>query len=342
MELNESSESLDQTGEQLDNVVKAMACILNQLCERNDMEISQQNHDMNPFMAFQKPAIGVLLYSKRLQQFMSCSPACFVVALLYIDRVIERASHIVINSLTIHRLLLTSLVCACKYWDDAFYMNSFYAKVGGVTTAELNKLELDFLFALDFDLHVKAHDFDQYFHELRNHVSTNKCESCGTGASTVAVAPPVSQPSANSARNAKLNAKAPVFVPQNTQPEQKPDRLPVTTKSPSQGKNPPKHSERGAMSKRKSGQSPQEPEMKRVSKESANRQDSQKGRPVDSVSHDGDDCYSEGEDALVHKIKEKWFTADQEQDLGDGMSPHCTGRNSLDCETRFSPTVISF
>ncbi|KAL5794024.1 hypothetical protein ACOSP7_002618 [Xanthoceras sorbifolium] len=39
---------------------------------------------------------------------------------------------------------------ASKMMDDVHYNNAFYARVGGVSNAELNKLELEVLFLLDF------------------------------------------------------------------------------------------------------------------------------------------------------------------------------------------------
>ncbi|KAD7478979.1 hypothetical protein E3N88_02115 [Mikania micrantha] len=42
------------------------------------------------------------------------------------------------------------------------YNNAFYARVGGVTNAELNRLELEFLFMLDFDLTVTTRVFESY------------------------------------------------------------------------------------------------------------------------------------------------------------------------------------
>lgn len=44
-----------------------------------------------------------------------------------------------------HRVILTSVVLAAKFFDDRYYSNKFYAAVGGVRTKELNALEAEFL-----------------------------------------------------------------------------------------------------------------------------------------------------------------------------------------------------
>ncbi|KAF3570771.1 hypothetical protein F2Q69_00062538 [Brassica cretica] len=48
---------------------------------------------------------------------------------------------------------------AAKVFDDRYYNNAYYARVGGVSTRELNRLEMTLLFALDFKLQVDPHTF---------------------------------------------------------------------------------------------------------------------------------------------------------------------------------------
>lgn len=45
--------------------------------------------------------------------------------------------------------------------------NAYYARVGGVSTAEMNRLEMKFLFSVDFRLHVTAEDFLKYSLQLQ-------------------------------------------------------------------------------------------------------------------------------------------------------------------------------
>jgi hypothetical protein len=46
---------------------------------------------------------------------------------------------------------------AAKYVDDFFYKNDYYAKVGGISRAEINTLELELLQTLNYHLHVADH-----------------------------------------------------------------------------------------------------------------------------------------------------------------------------------------
>jgi hypothetical protein len=41
-------------------------------------------------------------------------------------------------------------MCAAKFLDDLYYSNKHWAQIGGVTTAELNNQEMEFLTKMDF------------------------------------------------------------------------------------------------------------------------------------------------------------------------------------------------
>ncbi|KAI5345133.1 hypothetical protein L3X38_013010 [Prunus dulcis] len=71
----------------------------------------------------------------------------------------------------IFRLLITTIMVASKYVEDMNYRNSYFARVGGLTTNELNKLELEFLFLMGFKLHVNVSVFESYCCHLEREVS---------------------------------------------------------------------------------------------------------------------------------------------------------------------------
>ena len=100
-----------------------------------------------------------------------------VFSLIYIDRLIQSGG-IPVNSLTIHRVLIASAVLAIKFFDDAFYLNSHYAKVGGISVDELSLLELEFLKNINFSLHVTCEDYQKYHNELYMHVTNGFCPCC--------------------------------------------------------------------------------------------------------------------------------------------------------------------
>lgn len=70
----------------------------------------------------------------------------------YIDRLCALYPDFTINTLTVHRFLITAATVAAKGLSDSFWSDSTYARVGGVKIAELKLLELDFLHRVDWKI----------------------------------------------------------------------------------------------------------------------------------------------------------------------------------------------
>lgn len=89
------------------------------------------------------PDISIHSYLERIALYSKCSEACFVIALVYIDRLIE-AQEISVTLYNVHRLFITAILLATKLYDDEYYNNSYYAKLGGIQIKEMNLLESEF------------------------------------------------------------------------------------------------------------------------------------------------------------------------------------------------------
>ncbi|XP_002966846.2 cyclin-U4-1 [Selaginella moellendorffii] len=132
--------------------------------------------NLTVFHGLRAPSISIDKYLERIFKYANCSPSCFVVAYVYIDRFIQQKPSLPITSLNVHRLLVTSVMVAAKFLDDAYYNNAYYAKVGGVNTQEMNRLELEFLFHLNFRLQVTVSVFESYCNRLEKEVSGSHIE----------------------------------------------------------------------------------------------------------------------------------------------------------------------
>ncbi|EGZ15376.1 hypothetical protein PHYSODRAFT_546165 [Phytophthora sojae] len=100
--------------------------------------------------------------------YASCSPECFVLALVYMDR-LHQMQGFVLTELNVHRVVITSVVLAAKFFDDHYFNNAYYAKVGGVPCPEMNELEVEYLLLINFSLHVSSETYARYYNELANH-----------------------------------------------------------------------------------------------------------------------------------------------------------------------------
>lgn len=80
-------------------------------------------------------------------------------------------------------------------------MRFFYVKVGGVPCVEMNSLEIEFLFGLDFNLAVTSEEYHNYRERLGEHAN---CSVCGcSGAVVKSQQPPSSELLQDGARHGR-------------------------------------------------------------------------------------------------------------------------------------------
>jgi hypothetical protein len=106
------------------------------------------------FHGLRAPPITIEAYLVRIAKYAQCSPACFVHSMVHMLKLAQRDASFAPTRLNVHRLVLTGVLISAKFLDDRYFNNAFYAKVGGVSTAELNRLELEMLQLLQFQLAV--------------------------------------------------------------------------------------------------------------------------------------------------------------------------------------------
>lgn len=144
-------------------LVEVLSRDLEAMCLRNASTPTQLSLDTyHSFFSQNKQPFDLSFYVNRLVQYANCSPAAFVVMLVYVDRVKERLPALFVTDMNCHRVVLTALVLAIKFVDDEVFSNAHYSRVGGVTTAELNDLELKFLEALNWTLAVSPDMYTLY------------------------------------------------------------------------------------------------------------------------------------------------------------------------------------
>ena len=68
-----------------------------------------------------------------------------------------------INYYNVHKILLVAIILAIKFNEDIYYTNCYFAKIGGVSIDELNKMEEKFAFAIQFNLFVEKSLYDKYY-----------------------------------------------------------------------------------------------------------------------------------------------------------------------------------
>jgi hypothetical protein len=122
-----------------------------QLCPKGT-----SHENMIEFYCYSEPPISLLDYVKRLIHYtrIAISPVNLAVALFYLER-IEKNGACEVNQFTIFRLFAVAYLVAYKFMDDPPLMKNFeFSKIAGISLSELNRLEICFLNAINFELGV--------------------------------------------------------------------------------------------------------------------------------------------------------------------------------------------
>ncbi|KVI03945.1 hypothetical protein Ccrd_017764 [Cynara cardunculus var. scolymus] len=128
-------------------VLSLLSSVLERCVKKNEtiLENTQSKDVVTAFHGLRAPTLTIKEYIDRIFKYSRCSPSCFVVAQIYMDRFID-GGNVNLTSLSVHRLLITSIMLAAK-------------------------LEIKFLFGLDFQLHVSLRTFGMYCSELEKEIS---------------------------------------------------------------------------------------------------------------------------------------------------------------------------
>jgi len=147
----------------------SLAGVLEKMVEVNTAavaKVDERSREVKTiFDAVVAPAISIRSYLRRIIKYIQCSSQAVILSLIYIDRLIERRAFAVTQH-NAHRLLLSSILIAAKTFDDEFYSNGFFSQVGGILVEELNNLEMEFLFLLQFNTFVTTEKYNEYSDSL--------------------------------------------------------------------------------------------------------------------------------------------------------------------------------
>lgn len=122
------------------------------------------------------PPISIAAYLARLHQFCPSSAAVYIAASLYIHRLAVEQRAIPVTRRNVHRLVLAGLRVATKALEDLAYPHRRVARVGGVSEAELARLEISFCFLAGFEVVVGEEPLSSHWEMLRSDYGMEKRE----------------------------------------------------------------------------------------------------------------------------------------------------------------------
>lgn len=145
-----------------EKIIFALAKLLKHVAQH-----SKPSGHKSGFLSVRLPSVSLGSFAARIRRFFQCCDECFVLCLVYIDRIIKLNPHFQVSDLACHRLLLVGCVVAAKFHDDEYASNDYFAKVGGIDVQELNALEVEFLQLLNWKLFVADAQYNWYLQSLR-------------------------------------------------------------------------------------------------------------------------------------------------------------------------------
>jgi len=128
---------------------------------------AQHSAMVRRFYSKATPPIPITDYLLRIHRFLPMSTAVCLAASLYIHRLAVVEQAIVVTRRNSHRLLLAALRIAMKAIEDATYSLTRFARVGGVSNDEMQRLEISFCFLTSFELMVTEESLGHHWEILR-------------------------------------------------------------------------------------------------------------------------------------------------------------------------------
>ncbi|EHA8590596.1 cyclin-U2-2 [Cocos nucifera] len=159
------------------SVISVVASLVERTMARNERVagkyhiVAVKDARCQAFHSHQVLDMSIQSFLERFFRYAHVTPPVYVVAYVYMDRLCQLNPGLKVCLMNVHRLLITSIMVASKFVEDRNYRNSYFAKVGGISTMELNNLELNFLFLIKFKLHVSVSVFESYCSHLEREVS---------------------------------------------------------------------------------------------------------------------------------------------------------------------------
>mmetsp|Transcript_12878 Transcript_12878/g.32163 ORF Transcript_12878/g.32163 Transcript_12878/m.32163 type:complete len:193 (+) Transcript_12878:317-895(+) len=174
------------TGEWLD----AVGSLLTSMANAGGRSVLRP--EASTFDAHSPPPITMPQYLRRLGEYCTFAEEVYVLALVYVTRRCRRTASVV-HPRCVHRLYMTSLLLAGKYWDDHCCPNGFYAQVAGVPLEEVNQLERAMLLDLSYDMSFTTGEVCQFQSEIQRLTARGLKRSGSFGSSDASTEVPLEE-----------------------------------------------------------------------------------------------------------------------------------------------------
>ncbi|GMM51406.1 Pcl1 protein [Starmerella bacillaris] len=201
----------------------ASATLMTIKCDPVNQSTPPASPNSKPELLVAEPTISSLgVFIKTLVKRSNVQTPTLMTSLVYLARLRDRLPPSAMGmSCTCHRIFLASLILAAKNLNDSSPKNKYWARytAGLFTVADVNLMEIQLLYLLDWDMRVTNRDlyihFNPFLAPIKDKMLANKVSS------QVYNTPPGSDSVFLSSPNSQVSAIRPLRVKQrlNTPPE---------------------------------------------------------------------------------------------------------------------------
>ena len=159
----EDLEKENSLSEEQLKLISSISHKLEKIIENNNYyEYNNDEHNplINAFNSLEFIDIPIYEFLTRIIMYFNCQDSSLIISLIYLDKLIMK--NININKYNIYQLLFTCLLISVKYNEDNIYKNNYYSEIIGITLEELNLLEYNLYYLLDFNAYIKNETYEYY------------------------------------------------------------------------------------------------------------------------------------------------------------------------------------
>lgn len=144
-------------------LISSISQKLEKIIENNNYyEYNNDEHNLliNAFNSKEFIDIPIYEFLTRIIMYFNCQDSSLIISLIYLDKLIMK--NININKYNIYQILFTCLLISVKYNEDNIYKNNYYSEIIGITLEQLNLLEYNLYYLLDFNAYIKNETYEYY------------------------------------------------------------------------------------------------------------------------------------------------------------------------------------
>ena len=153
------------------SLLKLIAFILQETAKQTTLVSPNCETVLSRFHSLSPPKISIYDFICVIDKIINHEDAIWIITIILFDRFVKMNSSFAITPNIIHKLLICAVITATKFETDGSLTNAAWSKLCGICIDELNILEREFLFMLEFSIVITKEEYNQYNDQISQKAS---------------------------------------------------------------------------------------------------------------------------------------------------------------------------